>query len=201
LFDLGRTEVACAGARFILIERWAPGPLIGYLGMNPSVAGAQRSDPSFKRFNGFAHRWGFGGTIWANLLPFQSSDPDVALQRLREALRDVGSPEDALMIRNLQEIAQHAHMAAVWLAGWGNGGETFAKWAPTLIREISDILETSAAGRTWPLIAFGLTGELAAPKHVLARGVHRIPDDAPVYTFDPLLRSLGKQVPMPWGTP
>lgn len=198
LLGLGRTEIACAGARFILIERWAPGPLIGYWGMNPAEASEFKTDQSFTRFNGFARRWGFGGTIWINYLPFRTAHPDIALERLRAALRDPDGPEAGLMARNLEEIATHAHMAAVWLAGWGNGGESFVKLTGSLILDISGLIEGEDRTER-PIVSFGLTGEPnMAPKHVMARGVHRIPDDAPVYTFDPLLRSIGAVVPMPW---
>lgn len=198
LFDNGRTEIACAGARFILIERWAPGPLIGYLGMNPSRAGEFTSDPSFQRFNGFARRWGFSGTIWANLLPFRSSKPDEALAALRRAIVDRDSPENGLLVRNLDEITQHRCLAALWMAGWGNGGEAFDKLSPALILDVTGVIEGD--DRTeHPMVAFGLTGEpRAAPKHVLARGLHRIPDDASVYAFDPLMRTLGDPLAMPW---
>jgi hypothetical protein len=203
LFNQGRAEIACLGARFILIERWSDAPLIGYLGMNPSDAGEFKTDPSFTRFNGFARRWGFGGTIWANLVPYRSSSPSIARARLWAACgrgQTKNELESDLLDRNVQEITAHAHHASLWLCGWGNGGNAFIGDKPGLMLDVLGAIEQSVGvGRT---IAFGVTGgDNPAPKHVLARGLHRIPDDAPVYSYDPLMMTLGERVAMPWSAP
>lgn len=197
LFAHGRSEVASPGARFILIERWADGPLIGYLGQNPSDASARSSDPTFTRFNGFARRWGFAGTVWANLAPYRSPQPADARRRLRAALGGRDWYDRDLLIRNEAELRAHAAAAPLWLAGWGAGGEALEAISPTLICHTVEALQVDGAGPR--LIAFGLTqGACPAPKHVMARGVHRTPDDAPVFEFDADRGALGAEVPMPW---
>lgn len=201
LLGLGRTEIGDEHHRHILIDRWDERPLIGYLGMNPSYAGATRTDPSFTRFNGFARRWGFGGAIWGNLTPFRSPQPKVVLGILRD-IRDgqAWHARDRLQ-DNQHHLEQHAGQAQVWLCGWGAGGNAMEEILPTLVHHTAEAIENAQPTATSAVfLSFGLTGG-KAPKHVLARGLHRIPDDAPVFRFDPFIWHLGAEVPMPWRTP
>lgn len=97
---------------------------------------------------------------------------------------------------NLEHIEDHASHPVAWLCGWGAGGQAMDEIA-SLIMNVAETIEL-ADDVIW--LAFGLTAA-KAPKHVLARGLHRIPDDAPVYRFDPFIWHLGAEVPMPWGSP
>lgn len=193
LLGHGRFEIGDEHCRFILIERWGDAPLLGYVGMNPSYAGAQRTDPSFTRFNGFARRWGFGGTIWGNLVPYRSAQPKDALKLLRDALdgRDYWARDQ--LWANQTHLERHAGKAQHWVCGWGAGGGAMEALNPSLI---STVIESIEQGLPTTFLAFGLTAG-RDPKHVLARGAHRIPDDAPVYRFDPFMWSLGDEIPMP----
>lgn len=195
---MSRFEIGDKHHRHILVERWAEGPLIGYAGMNPSYAGAERSDPTFTRFNGFARRWGFAGSIWVNLVPFRSSQPKDAMQILRRIDQGLDwSARDQLQ-ESLRHVERHAPQAEVWVCGWGAGGEAMQAIFPMLAHHLAEAIEDGRP-QEWPAVflSFGLTAG-KAPKHVLARGLHRIPDDAPVYRFDPYVYHLGAEAPMPW---
>ena len=71
--------------------------------LNPSMADANRDDPTITRCKGFAERWGYGSLVVGNLFAlrsphpkelFQHSDPvgpdnDYHLQRLAEECKTV----------------------------------------------------------------------------------------------------------------
>ena len=58
-----------------LWRRWAPGPRVAFVGLNPSTATAEVTDRTFSRCLGYARSWGFGGLEMLNLWPIRSTDP------------------------------------------------------------------------------------------------------------------------------
>jgi hypothetical protein len=61
--------------RQLLRRRWADGPLVGFLGLNPSTASEHREDSTSRRFKGFAEKWGYSGYTAGNLYDAASTDP------------------------------------------------------------------------------------------------------------------------------
>jgi hypothetical protein len=66
----------CGRFRHILRRSWdVSRPSVGYICLNPSIAGSDIDDPSVMRMVGFADRLGFGGFSLANLYDFIATDP------------------------------------------------------------------------------------------------------------------------------
>lgn len=185
---IGRRELGAATYRFLLAERWAPGPMIGFLGMNPSDASLERTDPTWLRGDGFARRWGFAGQAWANPVPLRSPDPDAAITSLRAHANGQADLTD-LFDENRDILARYATRAAAWVVGWGDKGAAMND----VVRCHAKTLEALRAGGARCFLAFGLTNS-GNPKHILARGKARIPDDAQPHYFDPISRRLGARV-------
>ncbi|MEH3054869.1 MAG: DUF1643 domain-containing protein [Patulibacter minatonensis] len=96
---------SCGAHRLLLERHWDGGTgLVGFVMLNPSVADAERDDPTIRRCIGFARTWGFGGLLVANLFTLASTDPR-RLARARErnhpdadlALRDVAARSDLVI--------------------------------------------------------------------------------------------------------
>lgn len=170
--------------RYVLRERWREGPLIGWVGMNPSDADDKRTDPTWMRWRGFAERWGFGGQIVVNPVPRRSSSPEAAIQWLNGIAQGV-SDKSPLSI-NREHVRRVASECTAWVIGWGDKGAAMDE-AYRVHRDFLDALRGGAIGV--PFLAFGLT-KGRNPKHVLARGTSRIPDDAPVFEIEPIRRKL-----------
>ena len=64
--------------RYTLWRRWwfdcGLDQMVVFIGLNPSVADAERNDPTIRRCVAFAKRWGMGGMIMLNLFAFHATD-------------------------------------------------------------------------------------------------------------------------------
>src|SRR3989449_11540410 len=98
----------CGTYRYALWRRWAAGPQVLFVMLNPSTADAQRDDPTIRRCIGFARRWGCGGIEVVNLFALRATDP----RRLRYT-RDPVGPE------NVAHLARAAGRASLVGAAWG----------------------------------------------------------------------------------
>lgn len=126
-------------------------------GVQPSDADETVNDPTILREVGFGTRWGFGYLHKVNLFDRHSPNPDTLYTD-----PDPVSPEnDAYVFAAAARC--HLHLCV-----WGNHGAHLARGArmARLLRE-----------RGHKLYIFGLTKQ-GYPKHTLARGKSRIPDDA-----------------------
>ncbi|PZQ59250.1 MAG: hypothetical protein DI570_16450 [Phenylobacterium zucineum] len=136
--------------------------------VNPSSADADQDDPTIARLTGFAKRWGCGGLGVINLFALISPDP--------KALDGHADP------RGQENHAYREHVfnqveksGRPLLVAWGNNGSRL-----TADRQF---IQRAKVGRV-PLICLGLT-QHGHPKHPLARGEHRIPDDFDPIPFEP----------------
>ena len=66
---------ACGDYRWSLGRRWAEGPCLAWLMLNPSRADAEGDDPTLMRVTAFSRRWGYGSLRVVNLYPFRSPHP------------------------------------------------------------------------------------------------------------------------------
>jgi len=144
--------------RYLLERRWLPGPVMTWIMLNPSTAGAFTDDPTVRRCVSFARREGCGGVRVVNLFAFRATDP----RELRTHPDPVGPCND----RFINEYAQ----GSMVVAAWGAGGALSQ-------RGFSAGRRLAAAGT--PLSCLGVTVS-GHPRHPLY--VHR---DAPLTPWAP----------------
>lgn len=112
--------------------------------LNPSIADAERDDPTARRCCDFARRWSYGGLLVVNLFAYRATRP----RDLRAAAEPVGPETD----RYLQWAVEQADLA---IAAWGNGGAWQGRDRAVL-----------ACLRGMPLYCFGCT-QRGQPRHPL----------------------------------
>jgi hypothetical protein len=158
--------------RRTLIREWDnQKPKVCFIGHNPSTADHEIDDPTVRRWMHFAREWGYGGFVAVNLYPIRATDPGAAR---RWADWESNGPDwyarDDLD-RNVVTISCEAKAAGLVVACWGAIAQDDA-W-------IDHILEAITSGEEpWPSVhVFGLTAG-GAPIHPMARGKHRVPNDA-----------------------
>ena len=101
----------CGTYRYALWRRWAAGPQVLFVMLNPSTADQTRDDPTIRRCIGFAARWGFGALAVGNLFAYRTASPHA----LRRAQQPVGRANDRWLRRLASESARV-------IAAWGNEG-------------------------------------------------------------------------------
>lgn len=152
--------------RWWLRRGWGSGPAIAWIGLNPSIANSERDDPTMLREIGFSFRWGYGSLVKLNLYPFISPSPK-ALLEWRSAGHDAHQP----FVTNAHQAADHLRNVDMVMAAWGAN-----LFHPTDLNDFFAVVE-SVLGKPVKLHCLGTTMN-GSPKHTLARGVHRVPDDA-----------------------
>lgn len=151
----GATVSRCGRYRFTLERAWCEGSGITWIMLNPSTADASVDDPTIRRVIRFSQRWGHGSLRVLNLSPLRTPRPRECLAHaLPEEVRD----------HNLSLLSE---VEGPILAAWGVWG------ARLLLRDAAQ----SSLLDTLPLQALGRTRD-GHPLHPLARGRHRVPDDA-----------------------
>jgi len=96
--------------RYALWRVWNPNkPLLQTVGLNPSVAGEIKDDPTITRLMSRAYQTGYGGLLMSNLYAFISTNPD----RLLSNGNTVGEFTDYY----LKEMIR---MSDKQLVGWGS---------------------------------------------------------------------------------
>lgn len=111
--------------RTSLERRWAAGPRVCWVLLNPSMADAQRDDPTLRRCIAFARSWGAGSIEVVNLFALVSSDPK----------RLLGEPE-AVGAGNEAMVARASARADLVVAGWGNLRPALVERAAHAIRRL-----------------------------------------------------------------
>lgn len=104
--------------RYRLWRRWADGPMLMVVGLNPSTADEIVDDPTIRRCIGYARRWGFSGLWMMNLYGYRSTDP-----------RDLFCAEDPIGPFNRWHLNVVADMAIE------DGGAILAAWGATSWRQ------------------------------------------------------------------
>lgn len=151
--------------RYELRRVWDQGkPLLVVCMLNPSKADHLIDDPTILALIWFATQWGYGGLLVVNFYGFRSASP-----------AEMFAAADPFGVDN----EKHVHAAMLYardnggrlLAAWGNGGDGRSHWFCEKARNLG--IE---------LVCLGTT-QSGAPKHPMARGLHRIPRDQQPITW------------------
>jgi hypothetical protein len=161
---------ACDGQRLTLTRRWGEGPRACMIGCNPSRADARRDDPTCLWWINWSQLFGYGRFDAVNMYPFCTASP---AECRKIADWENNGPDwharDALQY-NLDVVVRTAKAADIVIACWGA-----IAWDDAWIEHVVEQIQSGEA--PWPdLYCFGMTAS-GAPKHPMARGVHRIPRD------------------------
>lgn len=154
--------------RYELTRFWCdPGAFIQraatFVMLNPSTADASVDDPTIQRCMRFARAWGLDGIRVVNLYAFRASQPSVMWEALASGA-DIVGPDNPHTLRKALLRAYNECLPVT--VAWGNHGAAGrVEWLTQQARDLS--VELQCLGTT----------QSGAPKHPLARGQHRIPDD------------------------
>lgn len=168
------------GCRWWAKRAWGAGDCALWCGANPSDADGARDDPSMRRMMDFSLLAGFGSLIVINAVPLISSDPGQAAawwKRVSWDLDDGPTPEARLWQRNIDACVAQLLATKTRIAIWGNC------LPPEIIRNfLQDLADATDAD--WGDDAFAPvewlclgTNANGSPRHPLARGKNRIPND------------------------
>lgn len=113
----GATAVLSADRqyRYRLERRWADGPSVAFIMLNPSTADESADDPTIRRCIGFAKQWGYGALIVGNLFAFRATDP----AKMLAAAEPIGPENDGWLERIALEVGM-GHLTC----GWGVHGQS-----------------------------------------------------------------------------
>lgn len=162
---------ACGRYRWTLSRWWGNGSRVCWIMLNPSTADASVDDPTIRRCIQFSRSRGYSGLTVVNLYPFRSSSPD---ECRAWADYEKNGPDwyarDAILFTNLPLVVRTAKAAPLVIAAWGA-----APWARDFGEYVREQIQEGVA--PYPAIhCLGVTA-LDDPKHPMARGKHRVPDD------------------------
>lgn len=147
-------------------------PRVLFVGHNPSTADGDVEDPTTRRWQAFARRWGFGAYTAVNLYPFRAADPDECY-RWRDGFGPSNEVEVGIAIdQNFGVMRDQARECKFIVACWGD-----LPREPAIVSRAMFVLQYG--GR--PVSCFGYT-KSGNPKHPMARGKSRVPDD-----FEPVI--------------
>lgn len=140
--------------RYLLVRRWAPGPICMFAMLNPSLATEIQDDRTVARCRRFAQREGYGTLVVVNLYALRSPYP----KDLKKVSDPVGPDNDDM-------IGRAAAVADLVVAAWGTNVLDLARVA----------LAVDRLGK--PVYCLGTT-KFGYPKHPLY-----LPADAPLVRF------------------
>jgi hypothetical protein len=104
----GATFSSCGTYRYTLRRAWGAGPIVAFIGLNPSTADAMKDDPTIRRCVRFARDWGFDGLVMLNLFALRSTDPNALL-----------AADDPVGPGNDEVLAAVCEQAALTVEAWG----------------------------------------------------------------------------------
>jgi len=130
--------------RYWLTRKWDnEKPLAGFIGINPSTADEQESDPTLSKCQSIAYKFGFGGVILVNLFAVRDKKPSI--------VDNQSNPVGPNNEKYLQRFADEVDCA---IAAWGNAEAEY----PERVQQVKDIVNRD-------LWAIYLTEE-GYPKHL-----------------------------------
>lgn len=109
--DSGAVISSCGTYRYELFRRWAAGPQLAWIMLNPSTADATVDDPTIRRCIGFARAWGYGAIVVWNLFALRATDP-----------RDLGQHPDPVGPANDLTLLNGVRRRELTICAWGAHG-------------------------------------------------------------------------------
>jgi hypothetical protein len=122
------------------------GPRLAIILKNPSIATAQKSDPTVGKVAAWARRNGFGQLLIVNLFAYRATQP-AALNDL-SPMRCVGPKNDAY-------LREAARWADILIAAWGNPNGIEPERYARRVGQVGVLLDGQALWRVGPLTALG----------------------------------------------
>jgi len=135
--------------RYSLTRRWADGPIMNVIGLNPSTADETTDDPTIRRCIALARRNGYGALIMTNLFAFRATSPT----EMKQALEPIGIDNDPAIYAATQ------YASGMVVAAWGTQGAHVNRG-----RRVLELLRYTAD--VYPLWCLGVTRD-GHPKHPL----------------------------------
>lgn len=117
LFDdgtRGATISADRQYRYNLWRRRAPGPVLGWIMLNPSTADANVDDPTVRQCSFFAEREGYAGIRIVNLFAFRTPKPTVLWKAHKNGTDIVGPDNDEWVTDLLEDREGVGAVVAAW---------------------------------------------------------------------------------------
>lgn len=172
--------------RWFGLERIGTGPCLPWIMLNPSTADGRANDPTLWRIIAFSWAWGFDSLVVLNLYPYRSPDPRRLRDWCRWDERQDWAARDALH-ENWSRAARTLQGFDAAMVAWGSPAGSLAYETDLVAEAFFDTVNDPDGPRDALLDLFCL-GESASgnPTHPMARGRHRVPDDA-------LPRTYGRQ--------
>lgn len=140
--------------RYLLHVQIGSGPTLAVIQKNPSLADAERSDPTVGKVEAWARRQGFGTVAYLNLFAYRSPEPS-ALNKLGYDIA-VGPDNDAILGRALQSVD-------TLVLAWGNPNGIAAARYRQRIAEVLGLL----VQRRGPIYQVGPLTQAQHPRHGL----------------------------------
>jgi hypothetical protein len=195
-----KSQVGGPTERRKLVRRWdepkGTSNLLPWILLNPSMGDDSIDDPTILRMIHFTWAWGFDGLAVYNVYPFRTPSPkECAKTVIGWDKRQDWWVRDTIW-ENHRFIATELANIDAAIVAWGAPAEPLGfetvMWAERLFDTINDPDGPRANTlRTW---CIGLTGG-GHPKHPMARGVHRVPNDArPLRIENPGTIGIGEDV-------
>jgi hypothetical protein len=132
--------------RYMLTRRWAPGPTVCWVMLNPSTASAFNDDATIRRCRSFSLKAGYGALAVVNLYALRSTNP-AKLWTHKDPVGPLGD----------QFIREQASSRTSVIAAWGTHGARNQRG-----QHVADTLADAGIA----LYCLGVTGN-GQPKHPL----------------------------------
>jgi hypothetical protein len=165
----------CGTFRWILSREWNPKKgKVCWIMLNPSTADWIKDDPTLSRCIHFTRLWDYGGLEVVNLFPFRSSKPKECQRWADWEPSHDWWARDVIYYQNMPIVIERAKAADLVVAAWG-----YKPWAMLLADQIAQEIQEDA--EPYPDIYCLGTTSNGQPKHPMARGRHRVPNEqAPI---------------------